>query len=113
VICSLALDAGGGYKNILLYATAPAATATQAAPVAQTVFQSYRIPATWLQRKLAPVNASPTAAMGNAAAAAMANRSTALGIAGADNSANCFDLGVLRQTPAYELPRSCGGTKPD
>jgi hypothetical protein len=43
----------------------------------------------------------------------MMNRSTILGAAGANNSANCFDLSVLRQTPTYDLPRSCGGTKPD
>jgi len=40
-------------------------------------------------------------------------RDTMMGIAGADNSANCFDLSVLRETPTYELPRSCGGSKPD
>ena len=48
----------------------------------------------------------------NALAGAI-NRSTALSMAGADNSANCFDLSVLRETPTYQLPRSCGGTKPD
>jgi hypothetical protein len=41
------------------------------------------------------------------------NSSTILGEAGADNSANCFDLSVLRETPTRDLPRSCGGTKPD
>jgi hypothetical protein len=113
VFCSLPLDSGGDYKNILLVAQAPAAVASQAAPVAQAVFQSYSIPAAWLQRKLAPVTAPPASAASTAAAAAMINRTTMQGIAGADNSANCFDLSVLRQTPTYNLPRSCGGTKPD
>ena len=36
-----------------------------------------------------------------------------VGAAAANNSANCFDLSVLRETPTYDLPRSCGGTKPD
>jgi hypothetical protein len=41
------------------------------------------------------------------------NGSTIGGEVGADVSANCFDLAVLRETPNYLLPRSCGGTKPD
>jgi hypothetical protein len=47
------------------------------------------------------------------AAAAMLNQSTIRSAAAANNSANCFDLSVLRETPTYDLPRSCGGTKPD
>ena len=116
VFCSLQLDGGGDYKNILLTAQAPAAVAAQSAPTAQAIFRSYRVPGPWLQKKLAPYNAaSPAAAnpAATAAAAAMINRSTAIGIAGANNSANCFDLSVLRGTPTYDLPKSCGGTKPD
>lgn len=114
VFCSLPLDSGGRYKNIMLLAQAPVAVAAQVAPTAQTIFQSYRIPATWLQTKLAPFTPpAPPPGMTAAAAAAMINRSTALSMAGADNSANCFDLSVLRETPQYELPRSCGGTRPD
>jgi hypothetical protein len=110
VFCSLPVDSGGVYKNILLLAQAPAAVAAQSAPTAQAIFQSYRIPSAWLQKKLAPFTAPPVA---SAAAAAMINRSTILGAAGATNSANCFDLSVLRETPQYDLPRSCGGLKPD
>jgi hypothetical protein len=114
VFCSLPLDAGGAYKNILLYAQAPAAVAAQAAPVAQSIFRSYSIPTPWLQKKLAPHNAAPPPMAGNsAAAAAMLNQSTMRSAAAANNSANCFDLSVLRETPTYDLPRSCGGTKPD
>jgi hypothetical protein len=51
--------------------------------------------------------------MSAAAAAAMINRSTALSMAGANNSANCFDLSVLRETPEGLLPRSCGGLGPN
>jgi hypothetical protein len=113
VFCSLPLDAGGAYKNILLYAQAPAAVAAQAAPVAQSIFRSYSIPTPWLQKKLAPHGVAPPVSGNPAAAAAMINRSTMLGAAAANNSANCFDLSVLRETPTYDLPRSCGGTKPD
>jgi hypothetical protein len=115
VYCSLPIDSGGTYKNIMLLAQAPAAIAAQAAPTAQAIFRSYRIPPSWLQKKLAPHTAAPPpAAMASATAQAMAiNRETMAGEVGADVSANCFDLTVLRETPTYELPRSCGGTKPD
>ena len=114
VFCSLPLDSGGRYKNIMLLAQAPVAIAAQVAPTAQTIFQSYRIPPPWLQKKLAPFSPpAPPPGMSAAAAAAMINRSTAMSMAGADNSANCFDLSVLRETPQALLPRSCGGLKPD
>jgi hypothetical protein len=112
VFCSLPVDSGGVYKSIMLLAQAPAAVAEQSAPTAQAIFGSYRIPATWLQKKLAPFTVPPPAAA-TAATAAMINRSTMLSAAGANNSANCFDLSVLRETPTYDLPRSCGGLKPD
>jgi hypothetical protein len=111
--CSLPLDSGGTYKNIIILATAPEAVAAQSAPTAQAVIQSYRIPPTWLQRKLAPNTLPPAPAVNPNALAGAINRSTALSMAGSDNSANCFDLSVLRETPTYQLPRSCGGTKPD
>ena len=114
VFCSLPIDSAGRYKNIMLLAQAPVAVATQAAPTAQTIFQSYRIPASWLQRKLAPFTAPPPPpGMSAAAAAAMINRTTVVGMIGADNSANCFDLSVLRETPQALLPRSCGGLAPN
>jgi hypothetical protein len=113
VFCSLPVDSGGTYKNIMLLAQAPAGVASQAAPTAQAIFQSYRIPTAWLQKKLAPFSVPPQTAAATAAAVAAINRSTAIGMAGADNSANCFDLSVLRETPTYQLPRSCGGTMPD
>jgi hypothetical protein len=116
VFCSLPVDSGGTYKNIMLLAQAFAATAQQVAPTAQAIFQSYRIPLEWLQKKLAPFTVPPPAAAASAATAAEAaaiNRATMQSLAGANNSANCFDLSVLRETPTYQLPRSCGGTMPD
>jgi len=113
VFCSLPIDTAGRYKNVMLVAQAPTAIAAQLAPTAQAIFRSYRIPATWLQRKLAPVTASPLAPAAANAEAAMINRATMQSAAAVSNSANCFDLSVLRQTPTYQLPRSCGGTMPD
>ena len=113
VFCSLPLDTGGTYKNIWLLAQAPAAVAAQSAPTAQAIFRSYRIPSAWLQRVLAPHTVAAPISAGAVGAAGTMNRSTMLGAAGIDNSANCFDLTVLRQTPNYELPQSCGGSKPN
>ena len=71
------------------------------------------MPTAWLQKKLAPVGVAPAMAVNPAAAAAAMNHSTILGAAGSNVSVNCFSLGVLRETPNYDLPKSCGGTKPD
>lgn len=117
VFCSLPVDTGGTYKNIMLLAQAFAATAAQDAPIAQAIFQSYRIPTDWLQKKLAPFTAPPAAPPASAAATAAETaailRATAQQSDAINNSVNCFDLSVLRQTPTYQLPRSCGGTMPD
>ncbi len=123
VLCSLAPNPGGQYKNITLVAQAPETVADQAAPTAQAVFQSYRIPGNWLQQKLAPVSANassggtPTAASLAAGAADLREaqqivRSTNAASAAVTNSSNCFDLSVLRGTPTALLPRSCGGLAP-
>jgi hypothetical protein len=116
VYCSLPVDSGGTYKNVMLLAQAPAAVAAQAAPTAQAIFQSYRIPAAWLQKKLAPFAQPPaTKASAGATAAEIAaiEKETMASQAAVNNSANCFDLSVLRETPTYQLPRSCGGMAPN
>jgi hypothetical protein len=109
VFCSLPLDTGGTYKNIWLMAQAPAAVAAQSAPTAQAIFGSYRIPPAWLRTLLAPHTAPPVMPVMPAVpgSVGMMNRSTALGAAGMDNSVNCFDYGVLRQTPANKMPPGC------
>jgi hypothetical protein len=113
VYCSFPLDSGGAYKNVMLLAQAPSAVAPQSAPIAQAIFQSYRIPLAMLKKKLAPFYAPPPPMPRVGGAGGGMNSSTILSEEGADNSANCFDLGVLRETPTRDLPRSCGGTRPD
>lgn len=108
VFCSFPVDTGGAFKSIVLMAAAPAAVATEAAPVAQAIFQSYRIPAAWLQSKLAPLHAPP-AAKASSGSAAKTMQETEAAEASANNSANCFDLSVLRGTPTALLPKSCRG----
>jgi hypothetical protein len=120
--CSMPMDPGGTYKNVMLLAQAPVATAAQSAPTARAIFQSYRVPSAWLQKMLAPFQTAKAAQPGktgqpltNAQAAAETQeilRETAQMQAATTNSANCFDLSVLRETPTRLLPKSCGGMAP-
>jgi hypothetical protein len=108
-VCSLPLDSGGTYKNILLMAQAPTVIAAQDAPIAQAVFASYRVPAAMLQRKLAPFTAPPVVMASPGAARMPAIPPAALG----GDTSQCFDLVVIRETPKNQLPISCGGTRPN
>ncbi len=108
-VCSLPLDSGGNYKNILLMAQAPSVIAAEDAPIAQAVFSSYRVPAAMLQRKLAPFTAPPIVVSSPAGARMPVMPA---GASGGDTS-QCFDLVVIRETPKNQLPVSCGGTRPN
>jgi hypothetical protein len=123
LMCSLPIDSGGTYKVMMKLAQAPTAVAQQEGALASAVFASYQIPQAWLQKKLAPNTPAPasagsasgapmSAAQTNAETAAIL-RSTAAQQAAVNNSANCFDLAVLRETPQRLLPRSCGGMAPN
>jgi hypothetical protein len=112
-MCSLPLDSGGFYKNILLMGMAPAAVAAQDAATVAAVFASYKVPTAMLERKLAPVTAPPAqaAAPGNAATTAAETqailKATANSQRASDVGAECFDLEVLRETPDRLLPPEC------
>src|ERR1039458_7643974 len=110
-ICSLAPDANGFYKNMMLMAIAPAATAAQSAPTAAAIFQSYRIPSAWLQKKLGPFSLPPPppSSGGGGKAPAGSVGSIIGGEQSTDIMANCMDLVVLRDTPKNKLPKECGG----
>lgn len=110
LMCSLPVDSGGTYKIFFKIAQAPPAIAQQEAAIAGAVFASYRIPANMLQQKLAPFYVPP--AVANAETAAILKQ-TAISQQQSLTQANCFDLTVLRETPQYLLPRSCGGPRPD
>ncbi len=124
LMCSLPIDSGGTYKVMFKLAQAPAAVAQKENTLANAVFASYQIPQSWLEKKLAPHTSAPAAAASPASAAPMSAaetnaetaailRSTAAAQAASQNSANCFDLAVLRETPTPLLPRSCGGLAPN
>jgi hypothetical protein len=117
-MCSLAPDANGYYKNMMLMAIAPAATAAQSAPTAAAIFQSYRIPAAWLKKKLGPFSLPPPPPSGGAGGATgkagAGSGGSIPGVGGsADIMSTCFDLEVLRSTPNNKLPKECGGTAPN
>jgi hypothetical protein len=104
--CSLPMDSAGFYKNVMLLAQGPPSVATQEAALVQAVFASYKVPASWMQKKLAPytqVTIVPSKTAGVGGGVAIPD----------DTSSECFDLVVLRETPKSQLPRACGGTKPD
>ena len=87
VYCSLPLDSGGTYKNIMLFAQAPAATAARNPPPTGRghLPRSYRIPTAWLQKKLAPLQCASRCVADTVAAAAVINRSTAVGMIGSEH----------------------------
>lgn len=127
--CSLPPDQAGLYKNILVMAQAPVATAAQSAPTALAIFASYKIPPAWLQKLIAPVlppqaaaaiagqarQASGSSGMSAAQdiqAANVINGETNRAIQGANQSFNCADANI-RGTPTILLPTSCGGPWPN
>ncbi len=92
----------------------PTSLATQERALAEAVLRSYRIPSAELAKKLGPVYAKPRMSPGAVNAAAAATMGSVWAQEGAaDNAANCFDLSVLRETPDYRLPMSCGGSAPN
>jgi len=114
LICSLPVDIGGAYKIMFKLAQAPPNVAAQEKALAGAVFASYRIPQQWLQKKLAPHFVPPPAPPAGASAGALAGFNSAMSsLRAVNNSANCFDLGVIREEPNWQLPRSCGGSAPN
>ncbi len=120
LICSLPVDVGGAYKLMFKLAQAPPNIASQEAALAGAVFASYRIPQAQLQAKFAPHNSPPPPPMampaggGNASAAAAATNAATLNMMrGGQVSADCMDLGVIREEPNWQLPQECGGRGPN
>jgi hypothetical protein len=116
LMCSLPVDSGGTYKLMFKLATAPPPIAAQEKALAGAVFASYRVAPAQLKLKFAPHFAPPPPPMAsgsaNAAAAAI-NQQTMNMMHGADVSATCMDLGVIREEPNWQLPQECGGRAPN
>ena len=54
ILCSLPVDSGQFFKNILIVGSAPAAIASKTAPIVSAVFKSYAIAPGWTQKMIGP-----------------------------------------------------------
>jgi hypothetical protein len=109
IFCSFPVDSAGAFKNFIMVAQAPATAAAQAAPIAEAVFSSYKIPQAMLAKKLAPVTAPPPPSTGPGAGMS----STLWGLQQSNIMATCMDEGVIRQYGPRQLPQECGGMAPN
>jgi hypothetical protein len=118
VFCSLPPDTAQLFKIVLVLATAPASIATQTAPTAAAIYNSYKIAPGWVQKMLSPYTPPPGGASLGAGAGgaaqtqmylnAMANQQRAI-----DHGFRCADAGILGDGSNWETPRECGGWAPD
>lgn len=94
--CSMPLEAAGGYRNILVMIQAPATESATFTQLAQSIMSTYTVQPATLQDLLRPydqIAGRPIQLLDPASSA-------------------CFNLSVLRLTPAAQLPRACGGSAP-
>jgi len=112
LICSLPVDTGGTYKLMMKLAQAPPDVASQEKALAGAVFASYRIPPAMVQKKFAP-HFAPPPPVAPAGSGAPGMSSTIGMLRGANDSAECMDLGVIREEPNWQLPRKCGCLAPN
>jgi hypothetical protein len=118
VFCSLPPDTAQLFKIVLVLATAPASIATQTAPTAAAIYNSYKIAPGWVQKMLSPYTPPPGGASLGAGAGgaaqtqmylnAMANQQRAI-----DHGFRCADAGILGDGSNWETPRECGGWAPN
>lgn len=102
--CSLPLDSGGIFKLFWMNADLPAALASQERATAEAVLASYKVAPAALKILFQPltpiVRAVPQGGAGGMS-------STQYGEMMADQTANCMDLGVIREEPEGKLPKYC------
>jgi hypothetical protein len=104
--CSLRPDSAGIFKLIWNHAQVPEALATQERATVEAVLHSYRPSRATLQLIMQPATQlrlppGPSIGVGSAMS------STYWGAIGADHSAECMDLGVIREEPEWRLPSYC------
>ena len=107
VLCSLKPDMLGLYKNVFYVAQVPSSLAVTDRPIVEQIVQSYRITPSMFKKMIAPYTTPPPPSAGAAMPAA-----GMYGAAAALQSANCFDYNVIRESPPWEMPSSCGGWQP-
>jgi hypothetical protein len=108
VLCSLAPDYLGLYKNLVFLAQVPASLATQDRPIVEKIVGTYRVTPDMFKKMLAPYTPAPPRPAGGAAVAAP-------GLAPYQDPTNsdCFDYNVIRESPPWEVPMHCGGHMAD
>jgi hypothetical protein len=107
IMCSLAPDVLGLYKNITFLAQVPASRAAQDRPIVEAIAESYRVTPAMFKKMLAPYTALPPRPAGGVAPAMP-------GLAPYQDPTNsdCFDYNVIRESPPWEVPMHCGGRMP-
>jgi len=107
--CSLPQDSAGIYKLIWKHASVPAALASQERTTAEAVLASYKVSPATLKLMFQPLTPQVTvqAPSGAGGGAAPGMSSVMWGEIGADRAADCMDLGVIREEPAWQLPAYC------
>jgi len=104
--CSLRPDFAGIFKLIWNNARVPEALATQERATVEAVLHSYRPSRATLQLIMQPsTRQMPLPAQNVGVASGMS--SAYWGAIGADHSAECMDLGVIREVPEWRLPPYC------
>ncbi len=105
IICSLKPDWLGLYKNIVFLLEVPSSRAAVARPIVEAIASSYRVTPDMFKRMLAPYTALPPRPAGGAVMPGLAPYQD-------PTNAECFDYNVIRESPPWEVPMHCGGTKP-
>jgi hypothetical protein len=101
VICSLQPDWLGLYKNIVFLLQVPSSRAAQDRPIVEQIAASYRVTPDMFKKMLAPYTALPP------------QRPAGLAPYQDPTNSDCFDYNVIRESPPWEVPMHCGGTKPN
>jgi hypothetical protein len=107
--CSLRPDSGGVYKLVWNHATLPDAQAASERATVEAVMHSYRPSATTIKLWIQPYTQPPPMPMGGAGMPMGGGGMSPgyWGQIGADHSAECMDLGVIREEPEWRLPSYC------
>jgi hypothetical protein len=109
ILCSLAPDYLGLYKNLTFLATVPASLAQQDRPLVEEIASSYRVTPAQFKKMLAPYTAPPPRMAGSGGT----NAAPAFAAPYQDpTNSDCFDYNVIRQSPPWEVPMHCGGHIP-
>jgi hypothetical protein len=111
ILCSLPVDSGKFFKNILIIGAAPTAAAAQTAPTVLAVFKSYRIAPGWSQKILAPFM-SPAAGGPSTQEIVESYTSSMMQQRAIDIGAQCTDAGIIGPS-SYHQAAECGYFDPD